>query len=349
MRKININVLLLGLIILAGCNMPKNESAQNLNVTQAYQTVNARLTEGLAQQSTPTQESTLNPTKPTDFSTTIVQETKGSNTTPSPSLTSSPKTRCDQAAAAYPKIDITIDDDTKMTPGQKFTKIWRIVNVGTCTWTPEYQVVFFSGEQMGTSDNVYLEESVAPNQSIDISVDMVAPKEPGSYQSNWKLKNTKGDLFGIGPHGESPFWVRIKVIEISTPTPTMSPTTTPTPDVLVSGSLTMTVGNSIDLDTNTIDSGDLDLAYQTTEAEPPVHQLVPLGNASIGIFGNEQPTLSSCQNTTTSSSPLDIAQIPIGTYLCYQTSLSLPGWIRIDSFNPDNNTIRIQILTWLIP
>jgi len=349
MRKINICVSLLVLIVLAGCNMPKNEPPQNINITQAYQTVNARLTQGLAQQSTPTQESTLNPTKPTDSSTTVVQETKESNTTPSPSFTSTPKTVCDQAAAAYPKIDITINDDTEMTPGQKFTKIWRIVNVGTCTWTHEYQVVFFSGEQMGTSVNVYLKESVAPNQSIDISVDMIAPQEPGSYQSNWKLKNTKGNLFGIGPHGESPFWVRIKVIEISTPTPTMTPTLTPTPEVLVSGSQTMTVGNGIDLDTNIIDSGDLDLAYQTTEDEPPVHQLVPLGNASISIFGSDQPTLPSCQNTTTSGTPLDIAQIPIGTYLCCQTSLSLPGWIRIDSFNPDNSTIKLQILTWVIP
>jgi hypothetical protein len=43
-------------------------------------------------------------------------------------------------------------------------------------------------------------------------VDLVAPLETGSYQGNWKLRNVKGDGFGVGEFSK-PFWVQINVVE----------------------------------------------------------------------------------------------------------------------------------------
>ena len=332
--------------------MPQSETNGTLDVTQAYKTVEARLTQAIAQQHTNTPESSPTPQEATVQQTATSETLQTPNPKPSketPSATPKTAPACDQAAAAYPKIDITVNDDTEMTPGQEFTKVWRIVNVGTCTWTPDYQVVFFSGEQMDAPSKIPLGETVAPNQSVDIRVDMIAPNEPGTYQGNWKLQNTNGDLFGIGPHGESPFWVRIVVVNDNSPTPTATFTPAPTPEVLVNRTITLNAGDSVDLDTSILNNEDADIAYQVTEDETPLHQLAPIGATSFGIFRTEQPNFSSCQTTATSNTLLDIAQIPLGTYLCYKTGLSLPGWLRLDAFDAENNTITIEFTTWVIP
>jgi len=44
--------------------------------------------------------------------------------------------------------DVTIQDDTILTPGETFTKTWRFKNVGVCSWTPSYAIVFASGNSM---------------------------------------------------------------------------------------------------------------------------------------------------------------------------------------------------------
>ncbi|MGZ9225050.1 MAG: NBR1-Ig-like domain-containing protein, partial [Anaerolineales bacterium] len=44
--------------------------------------------------------------------------------------------------------DVTIPDGTQLSPGETFTNTWRLQNRGTCTWTPDYDVVFYNGAQM---------------------------------------------------------------------------------------------------------------------------------------------------------------------------------------------------------
>jgi len=63
---------------------------------------------------------------------------------------------------------------------------------------------------MGAHQSNYLNAEVLPGQSIDVSVEFIAPSEPGTYQSNWMLQSQNGDLFGLGPNGDAPFWVRIQ-------------------------------------------------------------------------------------------------------------------------------------------
>jgi hypothetical protein len=119
-------------------------------------------------------------------------------------------------AAGVP-FDVTIPDDTVMQPGQSFTKTWRLVNNGTCKWTRLYAVVFFSGNPMEAHQTNYLNAEVLPGQSIDVSVEFIAPFESGTYQSNWMLQSQAGELFGLGPNGDAPFWVRIQVVGPPTP------------------------------------------------------------------------------------------------------------------------------------
>ncbi len=120
-----------------------------------------------------------------------------------------PASGCDKAQFI---ADVTIPDGTSLSPGQAFTKTWRLKNVGTCTWTPSYSLAFVSGDPMGGPASLALPGTVVPGQSVDLSVDLVAPAEAGSYAGYWMLRNASGGFFGIGTYADKPFWVKISVL-----------------------------------------------------------------------------------------------------------------------------------------
>merc|ERR1719198_1934082 len=50
--------------------------------------------------------------------------------------------------------DVTIFDGTQMAPGTKFTKIWKLKNVGEVAWPPGARMLFVGGDQMTTEMSV---------------------------------------------------------------------------------------------------------------------------------------------------------------------------------------------------
>jgi hypothetical protein len=58
---------------------------------------------------------------------------------------------------------------------------------------------------------VKLTSVVAPEQTIDVSANMVAPATAGSYRSNWSLKTSTGQLFALGTNADTPFYTQIVV------------------------------------------------------------------------------------------------------------------------------------------
>ena len=110
--------------------------------------------------------------------------------------------------------DVTIPDDTKVNPGSGFTKTWRLENYGACTWTTDYKLVFVKGDQMSAPKEIPLPREVKPGEKIDLSVNMIAPINPGEYQSYWKLQDASGQIFGAGTFAENSIWVIIQVKEI---------------------------------------------------------------------------------------------------------------------------------------
>jgi hypothetical protein len=117
-------------------------------------------------------------------------------------------TTCDWAQFV---ADVTVPDGTNFAPGAAFKKTWRLKNIGTCTWTTSYSLVFDSGERMGGPTPVNLPVTVAPGQTVDLTVDMTAPSAAGVYIGYWKFKNASGGLFGIGAAANRSFWVKINV------------------------------------------------------------------------------------------------------------------------------------------
>lgn len=338
---------------LIGCSMPQSNggvTTTTLNVTQAYQTVDARLTQALL--STPSV--TLQPTETQidSPSPTLLMPT-ATLASAATGLSASPTGNCNLAAPGTP-IDVTIPDNAQMYPGSTFVKIWRLQNIGTCTWKG-YVAAYFSGELMGAPASVPLANEVAPGQSVDISVDMVAPKTPGIYQGNWKLRTDSGAWFGIGPQGNAPFWVRIEVIAVPTetaftPTPegTLAPTitvgVTTTPVIQARGTVIIPVDSLLDLDTIRLNNGGEDLSYAQNSEGKPV--LTPVDNAVIGVFGADQPSYRDCSTGTFSSDPILVDNLSPGTYLCYRTNMGRTGRALLLNINPENLAITLDILTW---
>lgn len=100
--------------------------------------------------------------------------------------------------------DVTFPDDTVVTPGQTFTKTWKLSNTGSCPWTTAYKVSFVSGNAMGGVATP-LTITVAPGASGDVSVAMTAPATAGDAIGYWILTSDGGQNFG------SSFYVKVKV------------------------------------------------------------------------------------------------------------------------------------------
>ncbi|HLF25440.1 MAG TPA: NBR1-Ig-like domain-containing protein [Anaerolineae bacterium] len=115
--------------------------------------------------------------------------------------------------------DVTIPDGTVLAPNAPFVKTWRIRNDGTCTWDTSYQLVYAEGNQMSGPAAVNI-PAAAPGQTIDVSVNLVAPGASGDFTGKWRLRASNNAIFGG-------YTVVIKVV--GTPTPTATATRTPTP------------------------------------------------------------------------------------------------------------------------
>jgi hypothetical protein len=139
----------------------------------------------------------------------IITRSGGGTTPPTP-------TSCTDRASFVSDLDVS--DGKTYAPNQAFTKSWRLKNVGTCTWTTAYQIIYDSGDKMGGPDTAALPISVAPGQTVDISISLKSPITAGTYKGFWKFKNNNGTPFGLCPFGncllgnQKAFWIQINVV-----------------------------------------------------------------------------------------------------------------------------------------
>lgn len=255
-----------------------------------------------------------------------------------------PEHICNMAAAGKP-IDVTIPDGTVMLPGETFSKTWRLENVGQCTWTRQYIVTFFSGNSMDAIQSHFLSAEVEPGEVIDLTVDMKAPASSGLYQGNWMLLDPHGDLFGIGPNGDAPFWVQIEVVASTTSTPAVTPTVTQTPMVYLSGEAILVNQDQLDLDTGLINPeivAESDLIYQ--QGAEPAHTFSTMNGAEWAVMGEDEPGFADCRAAEKTDNPLNYQELPMGTYVCFESSEGLPGWFLFEDFLAGQLSIRF--LNW---
>ncbi len=113
-------------------------------------------------------------------------------------------------------IGETIPDGTNFQPGQTFQKTWTLKNGGTRTWDRGFALVRTSStlanETLGSLEQIPLTKEVKPGETIQIGVDLVAPKQNGQYTVFYKLQDATGS-----PVPNSQVWVTITVGNIPLP------------------------------------------------------------------------------------------------------------------------------------
>lgn len=137
--------------------------------------------------------------------------------------------------------DITVPDDTPITPGTQFVKTWRVKNTGERVWGTGFSLVLVNGETM-SSQNSHPLPAIAPGVTGDVSINLTAPATPGTHFGDWRMKDDKGNLFG------EVIYLRILVTQgAPTPPPTThrNPPVTPVP---VPATLPLQTGMNINPD-----------------------------------------------------------------------------------------------------
>ncbi|TFH37360.1 MAG: hypothetical protein E4G99_02750 [Anaerolineales bacterium] len=137
---------------------------------------------------------------------------------PSPTVTSTPLVTPLPLAqdTTFVFIGETIPDGTNFKPGQSFQKTWTIKNGGSITWGKSFVLVRTSStpanETLGSLEHISLPEEAKPGETIQIRVDLVAPKQNGQYTVFYQLQDGTGL-----PVPNSQIWVTITVGNIPLP------------------------------------------------------------------------------------------------------------------------------------
>jgi len=103
--------------------------------------------------------------------------------------------------------DVTLQDDTPVKAGEKFTKTWEFQNTGTCTWM-DYTIKFSSGDPMNAPLSTLVADT-PPSGKVQASVELTAPTADGRYAGYFTLINSNGNVISIGT--QKTFWVRFIV------------------------------------------------------------------------------------------------------------------------------------------
>ena len=120
---------------------------------------------------------------------------------------------CDEYSWDDTSVDVNIPDNTQMTPGQSFVKTWKIKNSGTCTWGAGYKIIYAGYSTQLSGQPEPLAVPVAPGQEIQITVDFIAPAQPGAYVSAWTLQNASGRSF-FGSNVQGTFHAKPLIVKI---------------------------------------------------------------------------------------------------------------------------------------
>jgi len=149
--------------------------------------------------------STLPPTNPgislpTDIPSTVTPEALTTVQTPGET-----ELACKDSAVLI--TDVTVPDNALMSPGEKFTKTWRLMNNGKCNWSG-YTIAFVAGDRMESPDSAPIPATEA-GKTVDVSIELVAPSVDGAYTGYYELKNASGETLAIGI--EKTFWVKILI------------------------------------------------------------------------------------------------------------------------------------------
>ena len=92
--------------------------------------------------------------------------------------------------------DVTVGEGESVPPDTCFAKTWTIRNPGPETWPTSTCLKLARGHQMGVMCSSISVPSLSAGESVDVSIQMKSPDEPGTYDSEWRLASPSGVYFG---------------------------------------------------------------------------------------------------------------------------------------------------------
>lgn len=192
--------LLLGGMVLAcvpSLATPLPPVDSNLVNTFIAQTVNAASTQTSAALPTSTQTATYTPTLPnTDTPTpTFTATVIFILSTPTPLVIPTFTTVSSGGGGgsssdnyACQVISVSPANGSTFAPRADFDAVWRVRNIGQRQWDRnEVDYRYSSGHQLHKVAVYDLDANVPRNSTADLIVDMVAPRNPGTYNTTWNL------------------------------------------------------------------------------------------------------------------------------------------------------------------
>lgn len=86
-------------------------------------------------------------------------------------------------------ISVSPANGTLFDPRTSFDATWRVRNIGQKAWDHNsIDVVYDSGAKIHQIGGYDLDRNVKVGETIDITVDMEAPRDSGSYTTHWVLR-----------------------------------------------------------------------------------------------------------------------------------------------------------------
>jgi hypothetical protein len=91
--------------------------------------------------------------------------------------------------------DLTIPDNTVVTPSQSIDKQWLVTNSGGCDWDSRYRLKLINGSNLGAPTEQALYPARPWTQAI-LQIMLTAPNDTGTYRSAWQAFSPDGTAFG---------------------------------------------------------------------------------------------------------------------------------------------------------
>jgi hypothetical protein len=159
--------------------------------TVIVQTANAAASRTAAAQPSPTWTPTIVPTRSTATPTPTVTSTViflFSSPSPFVAGTFPPSgSRSDPYACQVTRV--SPPNGSVFAPREDFNAFWAVRNIGKRKWDrTSVDYAFAGGDKMHKISSYDLSDNVTSGKTLDLGVDMQAPKDPGTYTTTWTMR-----------------------------------------------------------------------------------------------------------------------------------------------------------------
>ncbi len=89
---------------------------------------------------------------------------------------------------------VSASDASPILPGAMFARTWQVQNTGTCAWNSNYFLANVGGDLIASTGSSV--PAARPGDGKLVSVNLTAPRQPGSYITYWRLVTPNGTPFG---------------------------------------------------------------------------------------------------------------------------------------------------------